>query len=62
VPPVGRERYAIPFFLGPHLDTVIECLPTCVGAGAKFPPITYEAYLTWWYDQNYSPALQRDPA
>ena len=62
VPPVGRERYAIPFFLGPHLDTVIECLPTCVGAGAKFPPITYEAYLSWWYDANYSPALQKDPA
>ena len=62
VPPVGRERYAIPFFLGPNLDTVIECLPTCVGAGAKFPPITYESYLSWWYDQNYSPALQKDPA
>ena len=62
VPPVGRERYAIPFFLGPNLDTVIECLPTCVGAGAKFPPITYESYLTWWYDQNYSPALQKDLA
>ena len=62
VPPVGRDRYAIPFFLGPHLDTVIECLPTCVGAGAKFPPITYESYLNWWYDANYSPALQRDLA
>jgi isopenicillin N synthase-like dioxygenase len=62
VPPVGRDRYAIPFFLGPHMDTVIECLPTCVGAGAKFPPITYESYLQWWYDANYSPALQQDTA
>ena len=62
VPPIGRDRYAIPFFLGPHLDTVIECLSTCVGAGATFPPITYENYLTWWYDANYSPALQNDPA
>ena len=60
VPPVGRDRYAIPFFLGPHMDTVIECLPTCVGAGAKFPPITYEAYLQWWYDQNYAPSRQAD--
>ena len=33
LPPVGRHRYAIPFFLGPHIDTVIECLPTCQGAG-----------------------------
>jgi isopenicillin N synthase-like dioxygenase len=58
VPPVGRDRYAIPFFLGPHMDTVIECLPTCVGAGAKLPPITYESYLKWWYDRNYEPAVQ----
>ena len=48
LPPVGRHRYAIPFFLGPHIDTVIECLPTCQGPGnpPRFPPITYEAYLT----------------
>jgi isopenicillin N synthase-like dioxygenase len=31
LPPVGRHRYAIPFFLGPHIDTVIECLQTCQG-------------------------------
>jgi isopenicillin N synthase-like dioxygenase len=64
VPPVGRHRYAIPFFLGPHIDTVIECLPTCQGPAAppRFPPITYEAYLTWWYDANYNAATQRDDA
>jgi isopenicillin N synthase-like dioxygenase len=62
LPPVGRDRYAIPFFLGPHLDTVIECLPTCLSAdeAPKFPPITYGAYLDWWYDANYSVALQQD--
>jgi isopenicillin N synthase-like dioxygenase len=62
LPPVGRPRYAIPFFLGPHIDTVIECLPTCQGPGnpPRFPPITYEAYLTWWYDANYNAAVQRD--
>jgi isopenicillin N synthase-like dioxygenase len=62
LPPVGRHRYAIPFFLGPHIDTVIECLPTCQGPGdpPRFPPITYEAYLTWWYDANYNASLQRD--
>jgi hypothetical protein len=27
----------------------------------KFPPITYEQYLLWWYDANYSAAVQRDP-
>ena len=62
VPPVGRHRYAIPFFLGPHIDTVIECLPSCQGPGnpPRFPPITYEAYLTWWYDANYNPSVQND--
>ena len=60
VPPVGRSRYAIPFFLGPHLDTVIACLPTCQGPEAppRFPPITYADYLHWWYDANYNAAAQ----
>jgi isopenicillin N synthase-like dioxygenase len=62
LPPVGRDRYAIPFFLGPHIDTVIECLPTCRTAGVppRFPPITYEQYLLWWYDANYNAAVQDD--
>jgi len=64
LPPVGRDRYAIPFFLGPHMDTVIECLPTCQGPGnpPRFPPIEYGAYLTWWYDANYYAGAQRDDA
>jgi isopenicillin N synthase-like dioxygenase len=64
LPPVGRARYAIPFFLGPHLDTEIACLPTCQGADnpAKFPPITYDAYLHWWYDANYNAKVQDDDA
>jgi len=62
LPPVGRPRYAIPFFLGPHLDTEIACLPSCQGPDrpAKFPPITYDAYLHWWYDANYNAAAQND--
>jgi isopenicillin N synthase-like dioxygenase len=62
LPPGSRHRYAIPFFLGPHIDTVIECLPTCQGAGnlPRFLPITYEAYLTWWYDANYAASRQDD--
>jgi isopenicillin N synthase-like dioxygenase len=60
LPPVGRHRYAIPYFLGPHMDTVIECLPTCHGPDrpAKQPPITYADYLTWWYDANYDSRRQ----
>jgi isopenicillin N synthase-like dioxygenase len=64
VPPTGRPRYAIPYFLGPHLDTVIECLPTCQRPNRppNWPPITYDAYLQWWYDANYNVALQEDVA
>jgi isopenicillin N synthase-like dioxygenase len=62
LPPVGGHRYAIPFFLGPHIDTVITCLPTCQGRDrpAQYPPMTYEAYLQWWYDANYPAAAQAD--
>ena len=62
VPPVESHRYAIPFFMGPHMDTVIECLPTCQGPDRppQYPPITYEQYLGWWYDANYNAALQDD--
>jgi len=60
-PPVGHHRYAIPFFLGPHLDTVIACLPTCQRpeTPARHPPITYDQYLHWWYDANYDARRQQ---
>lgn len=60
LPPVGRDRYAIPYFLGPHLDAVIDCLPTCQAPDnpPRFAPITYEDYLNWWYDSNYPAAAQ----
>lgn len=62
LPPIGRDRYAIPFFLGPHLDTLIECLPTCQGPDnpPNFPPISYSDYMTWWYDANYDAREQQD--
>ena len=61
-PPVGNHRYAIPFFLGPHIDTLVECLSTCVSPGSqpRFPPITYGDYLDWWYTENYPPERQDD--
>ena len=64
VPPQGRDRYAIPFFAGPHYDTMLECLPTCIGPDAppRWEPITYGDWQTWWYDANYDPNAQRDVA
>jgi len=62
VPPVNTHRYAIPYFMGPHMDTLIDCLPTCQGPDRppKYPPITYDEYLHWWYDANYKASLQDD--
>ncbi len=64
LPPIGQDRYAIPYFFGPHLDTMIECLPTCQGPGdlPKFPPMTYDEYISWWYDANYNTKDQQDLA
>jgi isopenicillin N synthase-like dioxygenase len=39
------SRYSMPFFMHPHSDAVLECIPSCRGAGAKYPPITADAFL-----------------
>ncbi len=64
LPPVGRQRYAIPFFFGPRFDQLIECLPTCTGPGnpPRWAPITYAEWLAYWYDANYDPKRQQDVA
>jgi len=64
LPPIGQHRYAIPFFLAPHIDTVIECLPTCSGPGnpPRWETITYEQWITQWTNANYDPKVQQDAA
>ncbi len=64
LPPIGCHRYAIPFFLGPRFDQLIECLPTCTGPGnpPRWPPITYAEWQAYWYDANYDPKIQKDVA
>lgn len=64
LPPKGCERYAIPFFLGPRFDQLIECLPSCTGPGQppRWPPITYAEWQAYWYDANYDPKRQQDVA
>ena len=39
------SRYSMPFFMHPHSEAMLECLPSCVGAGAKYPPISADAFL-----------------
>jgi isopenicillin N synthase-like dioxygenase len=46
-PPDGqseRGRVSIPFFVTPAYDSVLRCLPTCVGDGARYEPISAGAY------------------
>ena len=62
LPPIGRHRYAIPFFLGPGFDQSIESLPTCTSPDnpPRWPPITYAEWQAYWYDANYDPKVQKD--
>jgi isopenicillin N synthase-like dioxygenase len=43
----GRERYSCPFFFDPHVDTVIEPLPSCVSVTepAGFEPMVFGDFL-----------------
>jgi len=49
VPPpdaAPSDRISLVFFQFPNPDAVIRCIPSCVGAGEKYPPITTaEHYL-----------------
>ncbi len=52
----GRDRYAIPFFYDPRVDTVIECLPTCrePGRPPRHEPIVYRDYLKAFMGRSYA--------
>jgi isopenicillin N synthase-like dioxygenase len=39
------SRYSMPFFMHPNNDAVLSCLPSCKGAGAKYPDITAGEFL-----------------
>ena len=39
------SRYSMPFFMHPHPDAMLSCLPSCVGTGAKYADITGQAFL-----------------
>jgi len=42
---VTPRRQSIAFFCNPNANTMVECLPDCVGTGAKYPPVRTEDYL-----------------
>lgn len=42
----SSARFSMPFFVHPHSKAVLNCIPSCVGTGAKFPEITAGEFLT----------------
>lgn len=38
-------RYSMPFFVHPTPDTLLKCIPSCLGDGAKYEPINSHDYL-----------------
>jgi isopenicillin N synthase-like dioxygenase len=52
----GRERFSIPVFYDPDFETVVECLPNCLGAGnpPKYARTIAGEYITAQYDRAYA--------
>jgi enamine deaminase RidA (YjgF/YER057c/UK114 family) len=45
----------IAFFFSPNVDSVIECLPSCVGIDnpPRYPPAVYRDLVLQFYNANY---------
>lgn len=41
----NESRYSMPFFLHPRSGASLAAIPSCAGAGERWPPITAGAYL-----------------
>lgn len=41
----NQSRYSMPFFMHPHPEAMLSCLPSCKGAGVKYPDITGHDFL-----------------
>lgn len=51
----GGDRYSIPYFFDPSMDSIIECLPACTDATRppRYPPVRYGDYLMERLNRNY---------
>ena len=51
----GRDRYSIAFFYSPNVDSVIECVPTCVGPDnpSRYERAVYRDLVLAFYNANY---------
>ncbi|HSV83493.1 MAG TPA: 2OG-Fe(II) oxygenase family protein [Ramlibacter sp.] len=52
----GRDRYSLPYFLDPSMDSLIACLPTCTDAQHPplHAPVRYGDYLMERLNRNYT--------
>ena len=52
----GGDRYSLPYFLDPSMDTLVECLPSCTDAAnpPHYPPVRYGDYLLERLNKNYN--------
>lgn len=41
----NMSRYSMPYFMHPNPDAMLSCLPSCRGAGAKYPDILANDFL-----------------
>ncbi len=41
----NNSRYSMPFFMHPHPESVLSCLPSCKGSGAKYADIASHDFL-----------------
>jgi isopenicillin N synthase-like dioxygenase len=51
-----EDRYAIPFFFDPRVDSVIDPVPSCVGPEQpkRYEPLVYRDYLTDFMRDGYA--------
>eukprot|EP01147_Barroeca_monosierra_P006328 gene6328-9256_t len=40
-----KDRLSLVTFTGPNYASTVECIPTCVGQGAKYPPVNAGAHF-----------------
>lgn len=41
----SSHRYSMPFFMHPHPEALLSCIPSCKGTGAKYPDISSHDFL-----------------
>jgi isopenicillin N synthase-like dioxygenase len=51
----GTDRYSIAFFYSPNVDSVIECMSSCVGPDnpPRYEPAVYRDLVLAFYNANY---------